>query len=156
MGDIVSLSERRQRKAAKQAEESLESKIKRFEECLTGVHSIWEACLKGTSAAARDKEMIQLVNRVLQPRHLMAVDPFVDEASRIERALGLRIVVHSPATMGGYTNPGYVVVGVFNVREHWSTPPFLTERHARWFNVILYLKLVEDGLVPDQTGSVQL
>lgn len=157
MGDIVSLTERRERKAAKQAAvttaDDLAEKSRRFDECLKGVHSLWEASLsKGDGASVRDRLMLELINRILAPKHILAVDPFVDEASRIEQSLGLRTVVHCPGTMGNYSNPGFVVVGVFNVNMHWSTPPFLTERHARWFNIILYLKLVEDGLVPDQAG----
>lgn len=157
MGDVHSLAEHKLKKAAKKAEESQDAKVKRFEECLSGVVSIWEAALKDQTPTQRDKQMIQLVNRVLEPRHLIAVDPFIDEAARIERSLGLRIVIHSPGTMGGWSNPGYCVVGIFNQRDNWGTPAiFVAERFARWFNIILYLKLVEDGLVPDQVGSVHL
>lgn len=153
MADVISLHEARSKKAAKAESSTDQALARRFEECVAGMWSIWEATLTEGSALLRDEQLKALINLLLEPYKLSVNDTFLDEVSRIEQALGIRVVSHYPETMRapGYTNPGYVAMG-FCGTAVWSTPPFIVERLARWFNVLLYLKLVEDGLAPRGIG----
>lgn len=152
MADILSLEQARARREAEQAKPTSQKfgeTSKKFDEVLTDTLAIWRLAVKSTDERAQDEQLKALVNFYLERCQLKIQDVGLDEVSRIEQALELRLMIHYPKSIvtPNFTNSGFTVITVNSDKGMWwSTPPFTAERYARWFNIILYLTMLEASL----------